>query len=351
MDDRPEIRSLVEAELLVARVSPEGLVWITSRHFVLPAVFSALRRHRLLHLLPDDLVLYLEDIYNLNLVRNNRILEQAMEIARALHKEGIRPLFLKGSAQLLQHCYYDTGDRIMIDIDLLVELQSLGKAVQILSGIGYGHDAGYSRFDPGVHHHFPVLHKPGGVAGVEIHHRVTHPGYMSCLPTALILREAVPVLSGMAAVMDMKHQLMLHFFHDQLVHWQFENRAQSLRGLYDFYLLSRQLPPADVGPMTGRHRQKFNAFCQLTARTFSYPDTLPFSRHWYSGYYLFTWDLLNHPARISGWLHVTVRKWNRMIYLTRFVLGAFHRSDRRKVICQRIKEKSKNFNKVMKLFT
>jgi hypothetical protein len=342
IDGRPDFRSEVEAVLQSGQISWEELVWVASRHFVLPALYASLRRHSLLHLLPDELVSHLEDIYLLNADRNRNILQQAGEIARELSAQGIRPVFLKGTGYLLQNLYADPAERIMIDIDLLVDSSQAEKARLILIKMGYRYKVEVTASEADLHHHFPMMIKPGRVAGVELHRQATHSGYLKFLPTDEILQDARPVLSGMAAVPGLYHQVVIHFFHDQIIHWHFENRNQMLRGLFDFYLLTEKPGLHAPHRLNRKYRNKINAYGQLTASIFEYPGYVTFPNHLFSRYYMFTWKLLNQPTRPARLLHKAVIRINRLIYLSRFIAQATYRPDRRRHILLKIKKLTAN---------
>jgi hypothetical protein len=337
MDGRPEIRSEVKSVLQSGQISWEKMVWEASRHFVLPALFVSLKRHSLLYLLPHDLVSHLKNIYLLNLERNRNIRHQAEEIASELSKQGIRPVFLKGAGYLLQNLYADPAERIMVDIDVLVSSAHIEKALQILTNMGYKSDEKKKTPEAQDHHHFPMMSKPGMIAGVELHHQVISSGYLRFLPTDEILQGARPVLSGMAAVPGLAHQVILHFFHDQIVHWHFENRNQMLRGLYDFYLLTEKSGLPDPLLLNRKYRKKFNAYVRLAAWIFDHPRHITFHDHWFSRYYLLTWQLLNHPSLPAELLHRAVIRFNRIKYLFCFVAQATYRADRRRYILLKLK--------------
>lgn len=337
MDGRPEIRSEVVSILQSGRISWEELVWEASRHFVLPALYVSLKRHGLLSMLPADLVAHLGNIFQLNTERTSSILLQAGEIARELSAAGIRPVFLKGTGYLLQNLFADPAERIMVDIDLMVSREQGNEALRILQKMGYRSEAGGP--DPGTddHHHYPMLSKPGMVAGVELHRQATHAEYLRYLPADHILQEAQPVLDGMAAVPRLQHQVLLHFLHDQLVHRQFVNRDQLLRSLYDFYLLTSRAGWGEALPLKRALRWRFEAYRLLCGQVFGTLRAHPVKYHWYARYYLFTWELMHHPSRVSALLHRVVLRFNRLCYLAGFVVQAVWRPDRRRMVVRRLR--------------
>ena len=62
-------------------------------------------------------------IYGLNRERNIQILQRIDDITAELNKKNIQPVFLKGTANLLDGLYSDLGERMIGDIDFLVKEQ------------------------------------------------------------------------------------------------------------------------------------------------------------------------------------------------------------------------------------
>lgn len=330
------IRERIAGILRNPPFSWEDLVWTASSHMVMPALYTALRRYQLLNLLPGDLTAHLEHIWSLNHYRNLRIMDQAREIAGVLSGEGIRPVFLKGAAGLVSGLYPETADRIMIDIDILVPSGEIDQAARAIQEMGYRYADEAAVPDLHHHHHYPMMIRDGEVAGIELHHHIMQRRYARMLPEGEIFAGCRPVLDGLAAIPAVRHQILHHFIHDQLVHWQFPNRTQQLRGLYDFFLLSQQEPLSGVAPVPGRLRRRFTAYAALAARSFGHPASLRLPHGWYARGYLYTWDLLQREEPFYRYLHRALIQINRYGYLTRFVLSAVHRPDRRRFLVRRL---------------
>jgi hypothetical protein len=314
----------------------EELVWTASSHLVMPALFTALRRHHLLWLLPEELTAHLENVWSLNHYRNLRIIGQAREIAETLSAAGIRPLFLKGAAGVISSLYPETADRIMIDIDILVPSGEVDRAARAILASGYGYADKAAAPDPEHHHHYPMMIREGEVAGIELHHRVTHRTYSRILTEQDLFGECRPVFDGLAAIPSVRHQILHHFIHDQLVHWQLQNRTQQLRGLYDLYLLSQYVPLSGLAPFSRRLRSRFSAYAAVAALTFGDPASLQLPRGWYARCYLYTWKLMQREEPFCRFLHRALIKINRLGYLTRFVISAAYRQDRRYFLVRRM---------------
>ena len=89
----------------------DAIVSEGSRHLVLPALYCRLQSKKLLHVLPNDLKEYLEEITELNRERNSAILDQINIITEWFNKHNIEHAFLKGGALLALDCYDDIAER------------------------------------------------------------------------------------------------------------------------------------------------------------------------------------------------------------------------------------------------
>lgn len=101
----------------------------------------------------------------------------SMEIARlvtALERAGIRTILLKGAA-LARTVYDRSEDRLFSDIDILVEVERLDEACDLLAGLQYrqlpgrNHPSFYER-----HHFHRILSGPAGLT-LEVHWNLSRP--------------------------------------------------------------------------------------------------------------------------------------------------------------------------------
>ena len=115
----------------------DQLVTVASQHLVLPAVYCRLEQKSLLGLLPDDLVLYLEELTKLNRDRNQTLLCEIQQISQLFQLNNIQHVIIKGSALLAGNYYKDMGERMIGDIDILVASNDLDKAFNLLVRKGY----------------------------------------------------------------------------------------------------------------------------------------------------------------------------------------------------------------------
>jgi len=153
----------------------EQLVYHSSAHLLLPTIYKRLQDKKLLHLLPDDLVSYLKSIHQLNYHRNLEILEQVKTLHAILASGGINHLFLKGSAILIKSSSNHYLERMVGDIDVLIETTQLHQAFQLLRQHGYTKNIGFD-YDVQNFRHLDRQISPEGLAAVELHDElIRHP--------------------------------------------------------------------------------------------------------------------------------------------------------------------------------
>ena len=95
------------------------MVKVSTAHYVFPALYCNLKVLDFLKYLPQELVSYMEHITNINRERNKQIITQAQELNSVLLANNIRPIFLKGTGNLLAGIYEDIAERMVGDIDFI----------------------------------------------------------------------------------------------------------------------------------------------------------------------------------------------------------------------------------------
>jgi hypothetical protein len=140
------------------------LIAIGTQWHVATAVHPALARAGLLDRVPGDVAEYLDALTQLNRERNEALLAELADVARRLNAAGLVPRVLKGAALLVDGVYADPGERLMVDLDLLVERAALERARRVLVA------AGYRARGPGPspHHLAPLAH-PRRRGVIELH--------------------------------------------------------------------------------------------------------------------------------------------------------------------------------------
>ncbi|MCI5191544.1 MAG: hypothetical protein D3915_00215 [Candidatus Electrothrix sp. AU1_5] len=105
-------------------------------HAVLYLLYHRLKTRNLDHLIPTDTLKAVRTEYFECAWRNNRLYDDLLKILKALHRENIPVIVLKG-AHLAQIVYGNIALRPMGDIDILVKKEDLLQAKEHLLGLGY----------------------------------------------------------------------------------------------------------------------------------------------------------------------------------------------------------------------
>lgn len=269
MDGHAPLSDEVAASVSGGSVPWEDFVWMGSSHFVLPALWSAFDRNGIAPLLPLDLAEHMKEIHRLNAARNRRIIVQCRHISRLLAPAGIRPVFFKGAALLLTGLFRDPGDRMMEDIDLLLPEGDIPGALDLLAAEGYlihaieeGKDETYAD-----HHHLRPIYHPDHVATLEIHRSPVHKEHGKVITAQDVLEAAQPCFHAEKVTGDQPlwvaaphHARFLVFLHEMRTGRGYLSSSGTLKGAFDFYLLSKSCPPKMSGHQEDRLKSKFLRF-------------------------------------------------------------------------------------------
>jgi len=234
----PENLELVRKQINSSEIDWDVIVQLSTAHYVFPALYLNLYNANLLSFLPEDLVGYMEHITDLNRERNTQIIAQAKEINRILSKENISPIFLKGTASLLQGLYKDIGERMIGDIDFLISKDHYGKVISLLEQEGYSH-VFKSKYDFPSYKHYPRIQKEGSIAAVEVHHQMTIGKYQKEFHYNAVANSLRKNEHG--SFLSWENQLVLTLIAKQINDDGQHYKTMSLRNGYDVFLLSQKI--------------------------------------------------------------------------------------------------------------
>ena len=110
----------------------EKLITLTSGHLMLPALFFNIQKKKISYLFPEDFIAYIKSIYAINKARNEILLEEAKELSELLVENNIKHIFLKGTALLLSNVFEDIGERMIGDIDFIIQGKDEEKIKKVL---------------------------------------------------------------------------------------------------------------------------------------------------------------------------------------------------------------------------
>ncbi|WP_178983456.1 nucleotidyltransferase family protein [Winogradskyella helgolandensis] len=222
--------SKLEKTISDATFNWDTIVIEGSKQLVLPAIYCRLKTRQLLHLLPKDLTNYLEQITNINRARNIRILNQVHNISQILNQHNIDHVFLKGAALLASGCYKDNGERMVGDIDILVEKSEIFNAFEILKNSGYNKTFGFA-YEKKDFRHLDRLISENELAAIELHTELLNKTHWPLLNMPTILNSKI---RRNTIAISNKHYLSQHL----ILAWQLNDKGHyyniiSLKSIYD----------------------------------------------------------------------------------------------------------------------
>jgi hypothetical protein len=265
-------RDEIEIILKKNRVDWDTVVKVSTAHYVFPALYCNFKRADFLRYLPSELVSYMEYITNLNRDRNKQIITQAKELNTLLLSNNIRPIFLKGTANLLAGIYEDIGERMVGDIDLIILKENYPKAITILREFGYDKEI----YQELPYRHYPRIIRKDSIAGLEIHKELLLEKYVNEFNYSLIEKNS-QVINGIA-VLSYANKLNLSIIANQINDNGFYYKTMALRNAYDVFLLSKKTNAKDAINSLDKLKQPLNFFLAACYEVFNNVDSLKYNK-------------------------------------------------------------------------
>jgi len=204
-----ELRLLLHA----TKTDWEDVVKIASKHLVLTTVYCRLKQKKLLDLLPEDLRIYLKELTTINRNRNLTLLNEIKEISSLLKAHEINHVFLKGCALLAGDYFKDFGERMIGDIDILVEADHLEQAFNLLTLHGYTKSITFN-YEVKNYRHLPRQVSEDKFGAVELHKHILDDRHSYLTDTDSVLSNktivnnvAIPSVDNLIWITILAHQL------------------------------------------------------------------------------------------------------------------------------------------------
>ena len=268
----PQNKALIEDQLKHDDIDWDSVVKASTGHYVFPAIYYNLKRANFLHYLPEDLVFYMKHITDLNRDRNQQIIEQAKEINTLLLDNNITPIFLKGTGNLLESLYDDIGERMVGDIDLLVEKRLLNKTNSILIINGYKplFEGPYIE-----NRHLKRIISVKKIAAIEIHKELLLNEFSKEFNYDLVSKDTQ--LINDINVMSFDNQLALSIIAKQINDDGFHYKNIALRNAYDVFLLSKKTNAITAFDKFNKLKNPLNCFLASSFEVFNRPISLEYN--------------------------------------------------------------------------
>jgi hypothetical protein len=264
----------IEFILKTTDVDWDAVVKVSTSHYVFPAIYCNFKRADFLKYLPVDLVDYMKHITNLNRDRNTQILQQAQELNSLLLANNIRPIFLKGTGNLLAGIYHDIAERMVGDIDFIFSKEDYPKAIIILREFGYSEVKKYKYYPPGKKH-YRRLQKENTIAAVEIHKELLLEKYTNEFNYPFVEKDS-QVING-NSVLSYANKLNLSIIANQINDRGFYYKTMALRNAYDVFLFSKKTNAKDAVHALDKLSHPLNCFLAACYEIFNTVDSLEYN--------------------------------------------------------------------------
>ena len=284
----------IEIILKTTEIDWDAVVKVSTAHYVFPALYCNLKRVGFLQYLPQELVEYMKHITNLNRDRNTEILQQAQELNSLLLANNIRPIFLKGTGNLLADLYEDIAERMVGDIDFIFSKEDYLKAITVLT------KNGYSFIDKIPYmlaaRHYPRLKKENKIAAIEIHQELLVDKHQNEFNYSFVSEDSQIIKR--VAVLSYTNKLNLSIIANQINDNGFYYKTIALRNAYDVFLLSKKTSAKDAMTKLNKLIHPLNCYLASCYEVFDRIDSLEYNKTKKTAYYLdvFNSQLTNHKT-------------------------------------------------------
>jgi hypothetical protein len=220
------------------------------------------------------LVDYMKYITNLNRDRNTQILQQAQELNSLLLANNIRPIFLKGTGNLLAGIYDDIAERMVGDIDFIFSKEDYPKAIRILIEFGYSDVLKIDNILP-MFKHYPRLKNDNNIAAIEIHKELLIEKYANEFNYSLVEKQT-QIINGIA-VLSYANKLNLSIIANQINDNGYYYKTMALRNAYDVFLLSKKTNAKDALNVLDKLTNPLNCFLAACYEVFNKVESLEYN--------------------------------------------------------------------------
>jgi hypothetical protein len=229
-----------ESEILngidINTINFENFIKLASSHLMLPALYFNINKKNCSYLFPDDFIEYIGNIFAINKARNEILLSEAKELSELLFENNIKHIFLKGTALLLSNVFEDIGERMIGDIDFIIQHKDEEKVEKVLEKNNYCGKHSISSFRFFRPKHLPRRVNKNKKIAIEPHLELLAPGWRAVFNS----KELISTFKDVAKTIKTPSKPFL--FDHCIYALQLEDKAfyysnYSHRSIYDIYKL------------------------------------------------------------------------------------------------------------------
>ena len=249
------LRETSQSELLASFdefSGPEWSAWVEVINYMGLAqiIYSRLRKQGLS--LPAQVAAQLQANLHLNSANNLGILRGLHKISEVFESGGISFILLKG-VFLAEKLYGNFGERQITDLDILIHIDDMSRAIKLVEELGYRSKTSYDpQFELQVTQHVPPYYMDG-MPMLEIHQALLDPMPHFHIDMDGIWQRALRTrVGGRKMLVLCDEDLLLHLCAHAAYNHLFDNE---LRLLYDIKLLVQKYGAGLAWPALGRRAQ------------------------------------------------------------------------------------------------
>tara|TARA_B100001564_G_scaffold333220_1_gene320720 strand:- start:2776 stop:3786 length:1011 start_codon:yes stop_codon:yes gene_type:complete len=215
-------------------INYENFIKISSSHLMLPAIYSIMKREDFLKYIPKDLNMFLKEIYRMNKERNVVLKKEILEISKFLNEHDIKYTLIKGSSMIMKNIFIDIGERMVGDIDILINEDQADKVINLLNKKGYFNEYLYKFWDSNV---YPNFINKKRFFSLDIHKNLLPKKYKNLISSSEALERSINLANGVK-VLNNYHEINYLIYNYQLCDFGYLRANYSIKKLYDIQRLS-----------------------------------------------------------------------------------------------------------------
>jgi hypothetical protein len=181
--------------------------------------------------IPEDVCVYVREMYRRNLMRNERLAAQLAEAVKAINDCGVTPVLLKGAAMLAAASRSRRGSRLISDLDIMIPSEATPAVLRSLFASGYSLDY---QAPPQDERWYADLKRSSDVGMIDLHHSAPGPAFFY-RPVGDITKhcDLTAIGEGSAYVPSTTCQALMLIIHDQFQDSDYWTGSIDVRHLLD----------------------------------------------------------------------------------------------------------------------
>ncbi|MFD2167274.1 nucleotidyltransferase family protein [Thalassotalea euphylliae] len=223
-----------------------GIIELANQYWLTGHLVSALRTANILHCLSEEVSSYLQELEQVYIERAYQIGQELSALNAHFKAQDITAIAFKGAHALLAGISQPASIRFMKDIDLILAVEHLEQAQNVLVKRGYVAEE-ESAIVEDSHHHVAPLLNPAQTCFVELHRAPLRDIAHAILPESLIWKNAEFIENNDGQVLNNNacafrgltptHQVIVCIAHNEISDRAYDSLHIDMQQITNLYLL------------------------------------------------------------------------------------------------------------------